>query len=68
MAQGGARRENRTQMLARRLTIVSLLILIFGFGFSILVAEGSRPARSFEIGLFIPCVFEQGLVCTPPAR
>lgn len=55
-------------MLARRLTIVSLLIVIFGFAFSILVAETSRPARSWGIGLYVPCVFEHGLVCQPPQR
>ncbi len=55
-------------MFARRLTIVSLIIVIFGFGFSIVVAETSRPARSWEIGLFIPCVFEQGLHCATPRR
>lgn len=55
-------------MLARRLTIVSLIVVIFGLAFSMVIADGSRPARSWEIGLFIPCVFEQGLVCKPPRR
>lgn len=55
-------------MLARRLTIVSLLVIIFGFVFAIVVAETSRPARSWGIGLFVPCVFENGLVCAPPQR
>lgn len=55
-------------MLARRLTIVSLLVIIFGLVLAILVAESSRPARSWGIGLFVPCVFEKGLVCAPPQR
>ncbi|MEC9343648.1 hypothetical protein FQ775_23745 [Nitratireductor mangrovi] len=55
-------------MIARRLTIVSLIILIGGMGLAMLVAEGSRPARSVDIGLYTPCVFEQGLVCAPPRR
>jgi hypothetical protein len=55
-------------MFARRITILSLIVIIFGFGFSVLVAESSRPARSWEIDVFIPCVFEQGLVCAPPRR
>lgn len=55
-------------MLARRFTILSLLVLIFGFSFIIVIAESSRPARSYGIGLFIPCVFEQGLVCALPKR
>jgi hypothetical protein len=55
-------------MLARRLTIVSLLIVVFGLGLSVIVAETSRPAQGWEIGLFIPCVFEDGLVCRVPRR
>ena len=61
-------RDGGIEVLARRLTIVSLIIVIFGLSFSIVVAETSRPARSWEIGLFIPCVFEEGLRCRPPSR
>ncbi|BCH25945.1 hypothetical protein MesoLjLc_58590 [Mesorhizobium sp. L-8-10] len=55
-------------MLARRFTIVCLLMALFGILLSILVAETSRKARSWEIGMIVPCVMEQGLVCAPPAR
>jgi hypothetical protein len=36
-------------MLARRFTIVCLLITIFGMGLSILVAEKSRSGRSHGV-------------------
>jgi len=35
-------------MLARRFTIVCLLMTLFGMGFAILVAEASRPQRSWD--------------------
>ena len=35
---------DKTRMLARRFTIVCLLITIFGMSLAILVAEKSRPA------------------------
>jgi hypothetical protein len=55
-------------MLARRFMIVCLLMTLFGMLLSIVVAETSRKARSWEIGMIVPCVMEQGLVCAPPAR
>ena len=55
-------------MHARRLVIASLTVLAAGVALAILVAETSRHAESWEIGLFIPCVFEEGLVCKPPRR
>lgn len=55
-------------MLARRFTIVCLLITLFGIVFSILVAEASRPARSWDIDMVVPCVFDHGFVCAPPTR
>ena len=55
-------------MLARRFTIVCLIMALFGMGFAALVAEASRPARSWDIGTVVPCVFENGLVCSPPHR
>jgi hypothetical protein len=55
-------------MLARRFTIVCLITMLFGMLFAILVAEASRPARSWDIGMVVPCVFEDGLVCSPPQR
>jgi len=35
-------------MLARRFTIVCLLMCLFGMLFAILVAEAGHPARSWE--------------------
>ncbi len=55
-------------MPARRLAIASLTVLAAGAAVTVLVAETSRRAESWEIGLFIPCVFEEGLVCRPPRR
>jgi hypothetical protein len=55
-------------MLARRFTIVCLLMVLFGMMLSILVAETSRRARSWEIGMVVPCVLEDGFVCAPPTR
>jgi hypothetical protein len=55
-------------MLVRRFTIVCLLITLFGMMFASLVAEASRPARSWNIGVVVPCVFDHGLVCAIPAR
>jgi hypothetical protein len=37
-------------MLVRRFTIVCLLVSLFGMSFAMIVAEGSRPARSWEGG------------------
>ncbi|MBA3447262.1 MAG: hypothetical protein H0T56_06595 [Pseudaminobacter sp.] len=55
-------------MLARRFTIVCLLLTLFGMGFAILVAKASRPARSWEIGMVVACDFENGLRCAPRRR
>lgn len=55
-------------MLARRFTIVCLLSALFGIAFATLVAEFSRPARSYGIGNVVPCVFEGGLTCKVPHR
>jgi hypothetical protein len=56
-----------TPMLARRFTIVCLLMTLFGISFSILVAEASRPARSKGIAM-APCIIEEGPTCKPPTR
>lgn len=55
-------------MLARRFTIVCLMLALFGMLFSMLVANASRPARSWEIGSVVPCVFDKGFTCAPPDR
>jgi hypothetical protein len=53
-------------MLARRFTIVCLLFAMFGMAFSVLVAKASRPQNSWEIGVVVPCAFDNGYVCAPP--
>lgn len=55
-------------MTARRLAIASLTVLAAGAALAVVVAETSRQAGSWDIDLFIPCVFEEGLVCQPPRR
>lgn len=52
-------------MLARRFTMVCLIVTIFGMSLSILV---SQTARSREIGAAVPCVFEGSWTCLPPRR
>jgi len=42
-------------MLARRFTIVCLLMTLFGMAFAILVAEASRPKRDWEEVGSHPC-------------
>ncbi len=49
-------------MLARRFTIVCLMVTIFGMCFAILVAEHSRPKRS-DFGKVVSCVFETSQTC-----
>jgi hypothetical protein len=53
-------------MLARRFTIVCLLLTLFGMMFAALVAETSRPAKSW--GAVVSCAVEQHPVCAPTAR
>jgi hypothetical protein len=55
-------------MLARRFTIVCLVMALFGMLFASLVVEAGRSARSWEIGTIVPCVFDQGLACSPSQR
>lgn len=53
-------------MLIRRLTIVCLLVAIFGMTFSALVAEAGRIARP-SAGAMVACLIERGPSCTPGA-
>lgn len=55
-------------MLIRRFTIVCLLVALFGIGFAGLVAEPSRSAFHWPVGTVVPCIFENGLRCSPPMR
>jgi len=67
-AGSAARRQYRVEilerpMLARRFTIVCLLVTLFGMMFATLVAEFSRPARSWDAEPVLSCVTERGPVC-----
>ncbi len=50
-------------MLARRFSIVCLLIFLFGAGLSILVAEASRPERGQIVQSPVTCLFERSPIC-----
>lgn len=49
-------------MLARRFTIVCLMVTIFGMMLSALVAEASRTKRPWDAGAVLSCT-EQGIAC-----
>lgn len=55
-------------MLARRFTIICLLLAIFGMGLASLVAEAGNSRKSQAAGVVVPCVFERGLRCGPLDR
>ena len=55
-------------MLMRRFTIVCRMLSLFGMAFAVLVAEASRPAHSWDIGIVVPCVFDHAYVCAPPVN
>lgn len=55
-------------MLARRFTIICLMLAIFGMGLANLVAEAGHPRKSQALGVVVPCVFERGLRCGPLER
>lgn len=52
-------------MLARRFTIVCLILTIFGIELAGLVTETSRPAQAWEHGAVAQCVLLQGARCAP---
>ena len=55
-------------MLARRFTIVVLLLTLFGMVFSILVAENSRSRRGWRVGMVVACDYDNGRHCLPQSR
>ncbi len=55
-------------MLVRRFSIVCLIFMLFGIAFSAFIQNVTRPARSWEIGQVVPCIFENGRVCAPPSK
>jgi len=50
-------------MLARRFTIVCLLMAVFGMFLSLLVAHAGRTQRGWEHGMVRSCIHESGLAC-----
>lgn len=50
-------------MLARRFSIVCLMMMLFGMGLSILVAEASRPARVLDLKSPTSCLFDRAPSC-----
>ena len=52
-------------MLARRFTIVCLLVTLFGMAFAILVAEASRPGRHDQVAGGGSCLFGPKIFCRP---
>lgn len=55
-------------MLARRFTIVCLLIALFGMLLAALVSQDKRSPRSWQIGSVVSCVSEDGYRCAPLRR
>lgn len=55
-------------MFRRRFVVTSLITIAGGVAAVLLVAEASMPARSWDIGKVVPCVFEQANTCLPPQR
>ena len=49
-------------MLARRFTIVCLLVTLFGMAFAILVADAGRMKRHQTAGA-ASCFLDSGIVC-----
>lgn len=54
-------------MLARRFTIVCLIVTVFGMAFAVLVAESSRAGYGHPAA-FVPCNGANHAVCTPAFR
>jgi hypothetical protein len=54
-------------MLARRFTIVCLVIMLFGMMLSSLVARTSHPTRAWESAAPI-CILDQDFACTSSTR
>lgn len=50
-------------MLARRFTIVCLLVTLFGMAFAIVVAEASRSGRHYRTAGAGSCLPDQQIFC-----
>lgn len=56
-------------MLARRFSIVCLLVMLFGISLAVLVAENSRYPRAYAQGtVFTLCDSASMLSCPSPLR
>ncbi|PWJ85290.1 hypothetical protein C7441_103146 [Pseudaminobacter salicylatoxidans] len=55
-------------MLARRFTIVCLLMALFGMFLSLLVAHEGRSRHGWEEGMVRSCVYESGMACNLISR
>lgn len=50
-------------MFARRFTIVSLLTVLFGMFFAMIVAEAGKSRQRWQVGNVVSCAFDQGIKC-----
>jgi len=50
-------------MLARRFTIVCLLVTLFGMAFAILVTDASRTGRHYQTSGAGPCLLGPKIFC-----
>jgi hypothetical protein len=50
-------------MLARRFTIVCLLMTLFGMGLAILVADASRSGRHYQMAGTRACLLDPKIFC-----
>lgn len=55
-------------MLARRFTIVCLLIALFGMLLAALVSQDKRSSRAWQIGSVVTCESDDGNRCAPLRR
>jgi hypothetical protein len=56
------------EMLARRFTIVCLLMTLFGMAFAILVAEASRSERHYQTSGARSCFLGPKIFCRSTAQ
>jgi hypothetical protein len=53
-------------MLARRFTIVCLLLTLFGMIFAMLAANAGRRPRPWDGGVVVSCITDDGNICASP--
>lgn len=57
--------KREIEMLARRFTIVCLILAIFGMGLASLVAEAGLSRKTQALGVVVPCISDNGPRCGP---